>query len=136
MLAAASSEFDAVQRERSDRRALGTTDSTGQRHEVAELADQIAQHQSAECRAAPTAAKPNPSAAMSNRHIGERSDDHAEAVRAQQGDRLVYAVSAALSQLRSREWRPASGRVHGLRFAAPSARNSRGSRNHEHYEGQ
>ena len=59
-------EVHAVEREDSDQRSLGAADPDRHRDQVAELADQVAGTSTPKVGAGPTAANPNPSAAMSN----------------------------------------------------------------------
>ena len=64
----------------------------GQRHEVAELPDQVAEHERAERRHVADGGETEPERRNVECHVRERADDHAEAVGAQERDRLVDAV--------------------------------------------
>src|SRR3954468_9186579 len=69
-------EVDAVEREDADQRSLRAADAARQRDEVAQLADQVAEHERAEGRDMPDGGKAAAERRDVERHVCERADDH------------------------------------------------------------
>src|SRR4051812_34681970 len=85
-------EIDAVKGEDADQRSLRAADAARQRHEVAELSDQVSEHQRAEGGDGSDGGKSASECRDVERHVGERADHDLQAVAAQQEDRLLHAV--------------------------------------------